>query len=93
MRPLTDVEYAILDVLYFAEPFENILKEVAGDANVVADSLKILIDVGYVLPMMFDDEKQDFIQTFMYDADNMHNFRYIITRDGLNAHNSRPRNA
>ena len=40
---LSDIEYDILNAIYFVEPFENILAECNAAPNVVADVLKQLI--------------------------------------------------
>ena len=85
----TDVEYEILGVLYFVEPFEKILEEVKASPNVIADSLKQLIDLRYVTAMMWSDENKDYIRSFIYDADNMHAYSYLATKEGLMAHNSK----
>ena len=51
---LTDIEYDILNAIYFVEPFENILAECNAAPNVVADVLKQLIAKKYVVAMRFD---------------------------------------
>lgn len=89
MRELTELEYDILNVLYFVEPFEKILEEVSEAPNVVADSLKFLIDQKLVVPMRWDEESQNYLRSFIYDTDDMHAYRYLATKEGLIAHNSR----
>jgi hypothetical protein len=89
MRELTELEYDILNVLYFVEPFEKILDEVEAPANIVADGLKFLIDQKLVVPMRWDEETQNYVRSFIYDTDNMHAYRYLATKEGLIAHNSR----
>lgn len=88
-EPLTDIEYDVLNALYFVEPFQNILDECKASEPVVADVLKQLIHRKYVTPMQFDEEKQEYIRTFFYDADNMRAYHYLATKEGLMAHNSR----
>ena len=46
---LSEIDYDILDVLYFVEPFEKILEEVAAPPKIVADCLKHLIAKKYVV--------------------------------------------
>jgi hypothetical protein len=89
MRELTELEFDILNVLYFVEPFEKILEEVDSPANVVADSLKFLIDQKLVVPMRWDDESQNYLRSFIYDTDDMNAYRYLATKEGLILHNSR----
>ncbi|MEX0967496.1 MAG: hypothetical protein WD077_09675 [Bacteroidia bacterium] len=88
MKKLTGLEYDILNVLYFVEPFENILDEVDAPKNQVADSLRLLIDNKLVVAMKYSETDRDFKRSFIYDADNMYAYHYLITRDGLVAHNS-----
>jgi hypothetical protein len=89
MRTLTDVEYDILNALYFVEPFEKILEEVDAPENIVADGLKILIDQKMVAPMKWDEKTKEFIRSFIYDSDNMRAYHYLATKEGLIAHNSK----
>lgn len=86
---LSDIEYDILNAIYFVEPFENILAECRAPEQIVADVLKQLIARKLVTPMQFDSDKQEFIKTFFYDSDNMRAYHYLATKEGLLAHNSR----
>jgi hypothetical protein len=88
-EPLSDIEFDVLNALYFVEPFQNILDECKASEPVVADVLKQLIHKKYVTPMQFDEEKQEYIRTFFYDSDNMRAYHYLATKDGLIAHNSK----
>ncbi len=90
MRQLTDVEYDILNVLYFVEPFDKILEEVTNiPENIVRDGLRFLIGHKMVAPMKWDAKKKDYVRSNIYDADDMRAYRYLITREGLVAHNTR----
>lgn len=86
---LTDIEYDILNAIYFVEPFENILAECRQPVGVVTDVLRQLIDKKYVVAMRFDDATQEYVRSFIYDADNMNAYSYLATKEGLMAHNSR----
>ncbi len=86
---LSQIDYDILDVLYFVEPFEKILEEVAAPRKIVADCLKHLIAKKYVVAMRFDEEKQDYLKSFIYDSDDMNAYSYLATKEGMLAHNGR----
>jgi hypothetical protein len=86
---LSDIEYDILNAIYFVEPFKTLTSECNTPANIIADVLKQLIDKKYVSPMQFDEQKQEYVRTFFYDSDNMDAYYYLATKDGLMAHNSR----
>lgn len=88
MNKISQVEYDILNALYFVEPFENILDEVDASRPVIVDSLKTLIDKKYVSPLHFDEEKGDFVKTYIYDSDNMQNYSFLATKEGLMLHNN-----
>jgi len=86
---LSDIDFDILNALYFVEPFEKIMEEVAAPPKIVADCLKHLIAKKYVVAMRFDEEKQDYIKSFIFDSDDMNAYSYLATKDGLLAHNGR----
>lgn len=86
---LSDIEYDILNAIYFVEPFDNIVSECREPEKIVADVLKQLIAKKYVSPMRFDEEKQEYIRTYFYDSDDMRAYHYLATKDGLLAHNTR----
>lgn len=87
--PLTDIEYDILNALYFVEPFQNILDECKAPEKIVADVLKQLIAKKFVSPMQFDEEKQEYVRTYFYDSDDMRAYHYLATKEGLMIHNSK----
>ncbi|OYU95565.1 MAG: hypothetical protein CFE21_10505 [Bacteroidetes bacterium B1(2017)] len=86
---LDDFEYDVLNCLYFVESFDKIMEEVPHPANIVADVLKTLIHKKLVVAMKWNEEKQDYTRSFIYDSDNMHAYAYLATKEGLMAHNSR----
>jgi hypothetical protein len=85
---LNEVEYDILNAVYFVEHFDNIVAECKADRNVVADTLKSMIHKRWITPMKFDEKTKEYIGTHMYDSDNMGDYHYVATRLGLNVHNS-----
>lgn len=88
MYELDEVEYEILNVLYFVEPLDKILEEVEYPASIVVDVLKTLIHKKYVVAMLWDENVQDYKRSFIYDSDNMKSYSYLATKEGLMAHNS-----
>lgn len=83
MREFTDVEYDILDILFFVEPWDKILEEVDSPANIVKDGLRFLIEHKFVTAMTWDEEHNDYKKSNFYDADNMSAYYYLATRKGL----------
>lgn len=86
---IDDIEFDILNCLYFVEPFEKILEEVHQPPAIVSDVLKTLIRKKMVVAMRWDEEKGDYERSFIYDGDNLNAYSYLATREGLMAHNSR----
>jgi len=86
-QELNDVQFDILDAIYFVEPLENILAEVDAPRAVVLDELRTMIDKGWVQVLRFDEDSGDYVRTAIYDSDQMGDFRYLATKDGLMKHN------
>lgn len=86
---LNDLQFKILDSLYFVEPFDNILEEAGAPEAYVADELKTLIDKGLVQPMEYDEKASDYVKSIFYDSDNMRAYHYLATTKGLMVHNGR----
>lgn len=84
---LTDIQFQILDSLYFVETFAHIVEEANEPTAVVKDEIRTLIDKGLVQVMMFDEEKGDFRRTTIFDADNIQDYSFLATKDGLLKHN------
>lgn len=88
MEELTPIEYDILNAVYFVEPFKHIVEECNEKPAIVADVLKILIHKKYIVPMRWDEEKTDYVRSFIYDTDDMNQYHYLATKEGLKAHTS-----
>jgi hypothetical protein len=86
---LTDLQFSILDSLYFPEPFENVMAEVGEPRQIVLAELRELIDKTLVQVMRWDDTAQDYLPSPHLDADRLNEFRFLATRKGLLAHNGR----
>ena len=84
---LTDIQFQILDSLYFVESFGHIVEEAMEPKAVVKDELRTLIDKGLVQVMMFDEAKGDFQRTTIFDSDNIQDYSFLATKDGLLKHN------
>ncbi len=87
---MDDLEFEILDSLYFVEPFETIVKEVSEKRlGVVLECLRKLIKKRWVQVMVFNEEKQEFMSTPFVDFDRIVDFQFMATKNGLTAHNSK----
>lgn len=86
---LTPLQYEILDKIYFVEPFKHIVDEVNAPANIIIDELKNLLVKRWVQVLQYDDTLKDYVKTEIYDADNMQDYFFLITKEGLLKHNGR----
>lgn len=87
---MNDLEFDILDSIYFVESFDTIVSECSEkNEHVIADAIKQMIAKRWVQVMEWSDEKNEFVKTYFYDTDNMRAYQYLCTREGLMAHNSR----
>jgi hypothetical protein len=89
MAELNDLQFRILDALYFVEPFENILAEAGAPENLVAAELRHLLHRHWVQAMQFDERAQDYIKSTYHDTDDLRAFRYLATKEGLLVHAGR----
>lgn len=85
---ISQLEWDVLNCVYFVESFDKIKEEVLAPAPVVADVIKSLIHKKMIVSMQWDEQKQDYVRSYMYDSDNMNAYAYLITKEGLLAHNS-----
>jgi hypothetical protein len=83
---LNEVQFKILDSLYFVEPFDNVVAEVGLAPAVIRAELKTLISHRLVQVMKFQANKGDFVSTPMYDGDNIHDCYFLATKEGLMKH-------
>ncbi len=84
---LTELQFDILDAIYFIEPYQNLLNDIDQPEPVIRDELRTMIDKGWVNVMQFDAEKGDYEKTRIYDTDNMQEYAYLASKDGLLKHN------
>ncbi|MDX2247127.1 MAG: hypothetical protein SF052_10145 [Bacteroidia bacterium] len=84
---LNDVQFQILDSVYFVESFQNILEESGEPLPVVVDEIRTLIDRGWIQVMEFDEKKGDFVRTGIFDTDHFENYHFLATKAGLMKHN------
>lgn len=84
---LTELQFQILDSIYFMESLVNIVEEAEMPRAIVIDEIRIMIDKGWVQVMGYDEEAGDFIRTGIFDNDNLDEYKFLVTKDGLMKHN------
>ena len=92
-RDLTELQFDILDALYFVEPYDVLLREVMRQSGAtehqIAADLRELISRRLVQAMHFDERAHDWVRAPFHDADRLGEFRYLATKEGLLKHNGR----
>jgi len=86
---MTDLQFRILDCLYFVEPFPRIVEEVSEPPAVVADELKTMIHRRWVQVFIFDEQKNDYFPSPTHDVDHFERYAFLATKEGLLRHNGR----
>ena len=84
---MTDLEFEILDELYFLVDFEYLQKNVSMDEAELKTELRKLLEKGWVKML----EKQTELESEgleLFD-NNFKKYNYLATKAGLLAHNSR----
>lgn len=84
---LSDLQFEILDNIYFVEPYQNILNDIDLPEPVIRAELRKMIGTGLVNVLEFNEEKGDYQKTRIYDTDNMQKYAYLASKDGLLKHN------
>lgn len=84
---MTELEYEILDELYFLTTFDQLMKKLNIDGEKLKSGLGRLFEKGWIRVL----EKQ--IETDVENLDffykNYKNYNYLASKAGLIAHNSR----
>lgn len=84
---MSDLEFEIIDNLYFVQRFEALIKEVEIDEKIMQKTLLDLFQKGWVKVMDMQTDEENL------DADvwtkNYSNYFYLATKKGLFAHNTK----
>ncbi|GAB4402412.1 MAG: hypothetical protein OHK0039_00380 [Bacteroidia bacterium] len=84
---LNDLQFRILDSIYFVEPFDKIVEEAGAPRPAVVDELRTMIDRDWVQVMVFDPAGNDYVRTRFYDNDHFEQYHFLATKAGLMKHN------
>ena len=84
---MNEVQFQILDAVYFVESFDNIFEEVGEPKPVLIDELRNLIDKGWLQVMEYSSAQSDYVRTAIFDTDNLDQYYFLATKEGLLKHN------
>lgn len=84
---MTDLEFDILDEIYFVESFASIQSKLNIDAQSLKASLKNMIEKGWV--KCFANQYTEVVFDTHSFEEKYQIYHYLATKEGLLAHNSR----
>ncbi|MDX1903542.1 MAG: hypothetical protein SFU27_05235, partial [Thermonemataceae bacterium] len=83
---MTDLEFDILDLIYFVESFEKIQNELTLEEDTLKAALKAMIEKGWV--KCFENHFSDVTFNSSNFEHQYKNYHYLATKEGLIAHNT-----
>lgn len=84
---MNDLEYEIIEELYFLSSFETLEKQLDIPEDQLKDQLRSLIEKGWVKCLQKETEVE--ILNFENFDLTYKNYNYLVTKAGLFAHNSK----
>ena len=84
---MNDLEFDILDEIYFVESFESIQHRLNIDTQILKESLKKMINKGWI--KCFANQYTEVIFDTHSFEEKYQIYHYLATKEGLLAHNSR----
>lgn len=84
---MTDIEFDVLDELYFVQPFAHLVEELDLDELALRDALATLIEKGWV--KCFLSMQEEALSFEVKLEEKYKEYFYLATKVGLMAHNGR----
>lgn len=84
---MSDLEFDILDELYFLISFDKLVGELGIEEKVIVNELITLVGKGWV--KVFEGENELEVGKLDFLHKNYKNYNYLASKSGLLAHNSR----
>lgn len=84
---MTDVEFDILDELYFVQPFQIIHESLSLNELELKEALSGLLKKGWV--KCFKTVSEEALPSELDFENDYHTYYYLATKAGLLAHNSK----
>ena len=89
MSALSDLEFLILDELYFISSYNTVLQNVGYDEEIFRSALISLLEKGWISQMKYDSGRNDFERFDEADSTSISKSYFVATKQGLLIHNSR----
>ncbi len=88
MSSFTDLEYEILDEVYFVSSYYDILANVAAEEAAFKASLRNLIEQEFMYQLAYEAASEDYERCEQPDWNDFERYHYVASKKGLLAHNS-----
>lgn len=85
---MTDLEFDLLDELYFITSFDPLPDAIGQSKAVTTDTMCSLLQKRFVWQFHFDAEVNDFVRTDPPDLAHPEKYHYLASKKGLLAHNT-----
>ena len=87
MTAITDLEFRILDELYFVSSYQNIIENVEADPSLVLEALLRLLQAGLVSQIKLIEGTEEKLDT--PDLSLLEQSFFVASKNGLLIHNTR----
>jgi len=87
MNIFSELEFEIMDELYFLSSFRQLMTNTGADSNELKVAILHLLQQNYIQQYVFNESLQDFDKLEFYDKSKLESASYVATRKGLLAHN------
>ena len=88
MSGLSEIEFAVMDEIYFPATFQLIVKNTKGENTLIKSILKNLLEKKFVHQMKYNEQLNDYERCLDSDFENIEKYLYVASKNGLLAHNS-----
>ena len=89
MSSLSDIEFLVLDEVYFVSSFQTILQNTGYNEEQLRKTLADLLEKGFIAQMKYNEELKDYEKLDQPDLFTISHSSFVATREGLAIHNSR----
>lgn len=83
---MNDVQFDILDELYFVISFDDLLKSLDLESEVLLENLKEMVKKGWVKCFEIETELES--SSISFDDSKFKNYFFLATKKGLFVHNT-----
>ncbi len=87
MSTFSELEFEIMDELYFLSSFRQIMTNTGADGNELKKAILHLLQQDFIQQHIYNESLHDFEKMDYYDEAKIESASYVATRKGLMAHN------